>query len=342
MEYIIISLMIRSKLWSKAYLSDCITGGRQIIKSFCVLESLLSRNYDEGMNILSSAIDSFFEFKAYVMLPFFIIIIGLIIRMKINHLLKSALHLGTGFAGIFIVFDFFVDNIRPAVEQIVTVRGLDFPVLDVGWPPLAAITWSSPLAPMSIPFIILINITLIALNWTKTIYIDLWNYWHLALIGALLFGVSENYLIAFIAIGVLSVYTIKTADWTAPYIKRESGLEGVTISPVSVIGLLPFAELMDAIYDRIPFVKNWDFNPHSGESKWTGLADPIVIGFFSGSPFRRNSRLFDKSSFRTGNPYCGGNVPSSQMRRAHWRGNFTCFRRDEELDSILVSRALQS
>jgi len=234
------------------------------------------------MEQLSALIDAFFEFKAYIMLPFFIIIIGLIIRMKIGALLKAALQLGTGFAGVFIVFSFFVDNIRPAVEQIIRVRGLDFPVLDVGWPPLAAITWSSPLAPLSIPFIILINVIMIALKQTRTIYIDIWNYWHLALIGAILFAVNSSFILAFAAIALLTVYTIKTADWSAPYVKEQMGLEGVTISPVSVVGLLPFAELMNWIFDRIPGVKKWNFNPHSGESRWMGLADPVVIGFLMG------------------------------------------------------------
>jgi PTS system galactitol-specific IIC component len=202
--------------------------------------------------------------------------------MKIGQLLRSALQMGTGFAGVFIVFSFFVDNITPAVENIMNVRGLYFPVLDVGWPPLAAITWSSSLAPLSIPFIIVINIIMIATKTTKTVYIDIWNYWHLALIGAILMNVSENYYIAFAAILTFTVFTIKTADWTAPYVKRETGIEGVTISPVSVIGLLPFAELMDDIYDRIPFVKHWSFNPHKDDSKWKHLADPVVIGFAIG------------------------------------------------------------
>ena len=234
------------------------------------------------MDILKSILDSFFEFKAYIMLPVFIIIIGLIIRMKIGPLLKAALQLGTGFAGVFIVFGFFVDNIRPAVESIISIRGLDFPVLDVGWPPLAAITWSSPFAALSIPLIILINIVLIVFKMSRTIYIDLWNYWHMALIGAILFGVTESWWIALTAIVLLTVFTIKTADWSTPYVKRETGIDGVTISPVSVVGLLPFAELMDALFDRIPVVKNWSFNPHSGKSRWTALADPILIGFLMG------------------------------------------------------------
>lgn len=234
------------------------------------------------MDIFKTLIDTFFEFKAYVMLPIFIIIIGLIIRMKIGELFSSALKLGTGFAGIFIVFNFFVDNIRPAVEMLMINRGLDFPVLDVGWPPLAAITWGSSIAPLSLPFIILINIIMIATKTTRTIYIDIWNYWHLALIGALMLSVSNNYIIAFIAITMLTIYSIKNADWAAPYVAREMGIQGVTIAPVSVIGILPFAEFMDRIYDKIPGVKNWNFNPHKEDSKWKHLAEPTIIGFLIG------------------------------------------------------------
>lgn len=235
------------------------------------------------MEILKSLIDSFFEFKAYVMLPFFIIIIGLIIKMKIGVLLRSALQLGTGFAGVFIIFSFFVDNIKPAVETIMNVRGLHYPVLDVGWPPLAAITWSSSIAPLSIPFIIIINIIMLATKTTRTVYIDIWNYWHLALIGALLLSISHNYIIAFGAILLITIYTIKNADWTAPYISREMGLKGVTISPVSVIGILPFSEMMNDLYDRIPFVKNWNFNPHTDQSRLKHFAEPVVIGFIIGT-----------------------------------------------------------
>ena len=112
-------------------------------------------------------LDIFFSFKPYVMLPLFMLIIGLLIRMKLSEALMSALKLAVGFAGIFIVFSYFVDTIKPAVEAIMIVRGLDFPVLDVGWPPLAAITWSSPIAPLSIPLIIAINILMIATKTTK-------------------------------------------------------------------------------------------------------------------------------------------------------------------------------
>src|SRR5512140_1696072 len=118
------------------------------------------------------------------MLPAIILVVALLVRMRVGQSLLSALRLGVGFAGIFIAFGFFVQQIGPAVTALVTMRGLDFPVLDVGWPPLAAITWASAVAPLSIPLVLLLNLALLALNLTRTINIDIWNYWHFALVGA--------------------------------------------------------------------------------------------------------------------------------------------------------------
>ena len=142
------------------------------------------------METLSAVIGFIFSFKAYVMLPAVILVVGIAIRMNVGRAALSALRLGVGFAGIFIAFGFFVQQIAPAVTAMVRTRGLDFPVLDVGWPPLAAITWASPIAPITIVMVIALNFAMLALNVTRTINIDIWNYWHFALLGALVQGVT--------------------------------------------------------------------------------------------------------------------------------------------------------
>ena len=235
------------------------------------------------MQTLTLILENFFDFKAYVMLPFFILIIGLLVRMRLGDAFLSALKMGVGFTGVFIAFDFFVANIQPAVAAFTSVRGLEFPVLDVGWPPLAAITWSSSLAPISIPLIILINIGMLSLNWTRTIYIDIWNYWHFALIGALIFNVTTNLWIGLLAVALIAIYTIKCGDWTAPYVAREEGIRGVTISPVSVAGLIPFAAAMDAIYDRIPGLRRIEYNPQKAGTSIGILSEPMIIGLIIGA-----------------------------------------------------------
>ncbi len=234
------------------------------------------------MNTLSEILAVFFSFKPYVMLPILMLAIALIVRMKLSSALSSTLKLAVGFAGIFIVFAFFVDNIQPAVKAIMTVRGLEFPVLDVGWPPLAAITWSSSIAPISIPLIIIINVVMIATNTTKTIYIDMWNFWHLALMGAFVLNVTENFFLGISAVVIITVYTIKMADWAAPHLETQSDLQGITISPISVVGLLPFSVTMDYIYDRIPGFKNLNYNPEKGNSRIGLFSEPMVIGIIIG------------------------------------------------------------
>lgn len=235
------------------------------------------------MEILKGILDAFFSFQAYVMLPFFIFIIALSVRMSLGKACISSLKMGVGFAGIFVIFAFFVDNIKPAVEAIILIRHLDFPVLDVGWPPLAAITWSSSLAPISIPLIIALNIIMIATNTTRTIYIDIWNYWHLALAGAFIMASSQSLTLGLVATSLITIYTIKMADWSAPHVEQQVNLQGVTISPVSVIGILPFAVTMDMLYEKIPGINKLNFNPEKDNTGVGLLSEPMIIGVIIGA-----------------------------------------------------------
>jgi Phosphotransferase system, galactitol-specific IIC component len=211
--------------------------------------------------MLQTALDTFFSFKAYVMLPIIIFCLALAVRLSLKKSLITAIELAVGFAGVFIAFDFFVANIKPAVEQLTIVRGLDFPILDVGWPPLAAITWASPLAAISIPLVIVLNLVMIATGLTRAIYIDVWNYWHFAFLGALVMNASGSMLLGLTATACLAIYCFKLTEWTAPDVERELGIKGVSASPVSVNGIVPYTALFDWLIERIPVINKINFNP---------------------------------------------------------------------------------
>lgn len=249
------------------------------------------------MQAVQEFLNLFFSFKAYVMLPAIIFLIALAARVPFKKSLLSSIELAVGFAGVFIAFDFFVANIQPAVEQLMLVRGLNYPILDVGWPPLAAITWASPLAALSIPLILCLNISMLALGLTRTIYIDIWNYWHFALIGALVMAVSDSMAIGLCATMLLAIYCFKMTEWTAPDVERETGLEGVSASPVSVNGIVPYTACINWLFDRLPIINKVSYNPdklgaldsdahprESGENlTWLGLiSEPMVIGILIG------------------------------------------------------------
>jgi len=237
------------------------------------------------ISALSGAFSAFFSFKAYIILPVFMLILALVARMRIKDALLATVKIGAGFAGVFVVFSFFVTQISPAIQAIIALRGLNYPVVDIGWPPLAAITWSSALTPMIIPLIMAVNLVMLLTRMTKTLYIDLWNYWHFALIGVLLQSVTANPFISIAASLLIAIYTIKTTEWSAPYVKREMNLDGIAISPISVSGFLPYAVVLNSFFDAIPGLRALNWNPSQKKDDDGGtklLREPMVIGILVG------------------------------------------------------------
>ena len=62
------------------------------------------------------------------------------------------------------------------------------------------------------------------------------------------------------------------------------GLKGLTLSPLSTLGLLPYANGMDTLLEKIPGIKKLSFNPskQGDNEKTLLLAEPMVIGFIVG------------------------------------------------------------
>ncbi|WP_375791572.1 PTS transporter subunit IIC, partial [Escherichia coli] len=79
------------------------------------------------------------------------------------------------FVGIYSILVFVTSKFGPGAQGMVERTGINLPVVDLGWPPLSAITWGSPIAPFVIPLTILINVAMLALNKTRTVDVDMWN-----------------------------------------------------------------------------------------------------------------------------------------------------------------------
>ena len=251
------------------------------------------------MESLQSALMWFFSFKAYVMLPVVIGLLALLARVRPASALMLALKLGVGFAGIFLVYDVFLGLLKPAIEAIVQTRGLQYPVIDAGWPPLAAITWASWIAPVSIVVVIGLNLVMLFTRLSDTLYIDIWNYWHFAFLGALVLSLTGNVWLAFAAVGLIALYSFKATEWSAPYVQRGTGMAGIGISPFSVTAFLPWSVAVDRLFDAIPGVRHIVWDPSRGGGKFAVLGQPMVIGallgvflgWLGGYPIRELSAL---------------------------------------------------
>ncbi|RNE35125.1 PTS system galactitol-specific EIIC component [Lacticaseibacillus paracasei] len=219
---------------------------------------------------------------ATVMLPLFLFILALCFRVKWTKALRSALTVGIGFVGINAVMTILSDNVGPAAKVMVKHIGLSLPHADLGWPALSAITWGLPIAPFVIVMTIVINIIMLGMKWTKTVDVDLWNYWHFALAGTLVYYVTGNFWLGILAAAVITVIVFKLADWAAPLGEKYFGLEGISLPTVSSITFWPIGLLGNWIIDHIPGLNKIHINPQTIQKRFGIMGEPMMIGTILG------------------------------------------------------------
>lgn len=221
-------------------------------------------------------------FGPTVMLPVVIFIMALCLGVKIGRAIRSSLTIGMGFVGIFVIFDLLGTSLGSATSDLVENAGIHLPVIDLGWPPLAAIAWASPIAPFVIPMTIIINIVMLTLNWTKTVDIDLWNFWHFTFVGALVYSSTGSFMYGLIIAGITAVITFILADWCAPMIQKYFELPGISLPTLSSVIFFPIGVLGNLILDKIPGLQKLHADPETIQKRFGIFGEPMMIGFVIG------------------------------------------------------------
>lgn len=232
--------------------------------------------------MFNSALQYFLSFKPYVMLPIIIFTMAMIFRIKVSVALKSALTLGIAFIGIFMTFDYFVAIINPVMQAFLARTGLDLAVLDTGWPPLAGITWSYSLAPVLIALYFVTNIVLMVTRLTKCFDIDIWNYWHIIFLAALIEHITGSVWMAIVFSTLSFVLVLKLAEWSAPLVAKLTGMKGISIPHLSGIIHFPIAVVMTLLLDKIPGLKNLKADPEHLKKRLGLAGEPMIIAFVIG------------------------------------------------------------
>ncbi|SBV97119.1 conserved membrane hypothetical protein [uncultured Eubacteriales bacterium] len=242
------------------------------------------------MGTLSSIVQSILGVGAVALLPLMILILGLIFRMKFLQALKSGLLVGIGFQGLKLVVSFLVATLSPVLNFWAS-GDAGFTIVDVGWETLSAAAWSQSFAGLMVPLGLLLNFILIRVKATKTLNVDVWNYWHLIKSAAILSFVltavglsgTGNYVVSVLFGLLLSVMICIVGDKIAPAWQGYFGLEGTTCTTVLQLGTtLPIAWAVNWLLDRIPGVKKINISYDTLNEKIGAFSDPTIIAFILG------------------------------------------------------------
>ena len=221
---------------------------------------------------------------ASVMMPILFTIIGICIGLRPGKSLQSGLYVGVGFVGLGIVTGLLTSNFDVPLKSIASIYNLQLGVFDMGWPAAASVAYNTAVGALVIPVCLGVNLLMLLTKTTRTVNIDLWNYWHFAFIGAVVYFVmGESLLWGYFAAIICYIITMVMADLTANNFQKYYGnLDGISIPQPFCQSFVPFALVINKLLDKIPGFSRLDIDAEGLKKKFGVLGEPLVLGVIVG------------------------------------------------------------
>lgn len=219
---------------------------------------------------------------ASVMMPIIFFIIALCFGVRVGTAFKAGMLVGIGFVGVGLVINLLLSNLGPASQSMVEKMGLNLTVVDTGWPTASTIGWGSPIMVPVVLGFIAINLVMVLFKLTKTINIDIFNYWIFLLVDSVVYAGTESYWLSIGITYVIFIATLVAADITAPYLQRNYNLQGISFPHLTCIMYVPFGIVTNYIIEKIPGLNKINLEPETINKKFGVFGEPLTLGFILG------------------------------------------------------------
>ena len=220
---------------------------------------------------------------ASVMLPIIMFVFAMIMGAGFTKSFRSGITIGIGFTGINLVINLLTSSLGPASIALTERLGLNLTIIDIGWPAMSAISWAWVAAGLLIPVVLVINFIMLSLKLTKTMNVDLWNFWQFSFIGAAVTATSGSVMWGMVAASVAAVIALLLADYTQKYIENYFGMPGISFPHLTALGFMPLVIPLNWIFDRIPGINKLYASPDTIRKKFGIFGEPMIMGIIIGA-----------------------------------------------------------
>lgn len=141
--------------------------------------------------------------------------------------------------------------------------GTSLNVLDIGVGVGGPLAFSTSLGILMIPISLILNFILVMLGWTKTLNVDIWNFWFPIFLGMLVQTVTGNFWFGIIGAIVAVLLQWFLADAAQKEVSEFFGYPGIAITHMMALSGVLFAKPMNWIFDRIPGFNKIDADAES-------------------------------------------------------------------------------
>lgn len=225
----------------------------------------------------------FIDLGASVMLPIIMFIIAILLGTKPGRAFRAALTIGIGFIGLNLILSLLTDSLGPAAQAMVDNFGFHLHTIDVGWPAAAAISYGTALGSLAIPIGIGMNALLLTFGLTKTLNVDIWNYWHCAFTGSLIYALTGDFALGLFTIAVHLLFIFLMGDLIAKDVETYYGFKNITFPHAASAPSYLVAKAFNWLFDHIPGFNKLDSNPETIQKRLGIFGDSTVMGVLIGA-----------------------------------------------------------
>lgn len=212
-------------------------------------------------------------------------LIALFFKVKPARALEGGLKLGIALTGIGAIIGILTTAFSEAMTAFVERTGISLNITDVGWAPLATITWGSPYTLYFLLIMVILNIVMLALKKTNTLDVDIFNIWHLAIVGLFAIFCGANLFTAtllVIFIGVLKIWNSDLMKPTFNDLLNAPANNPMTTTHMNYL-MNPIIMFFDKIFDKVfPWLDKYDFDAAKLNSKIGFWGSKFAIGIYLG------------------------------------------------------------
>jgi PTS system galactitol-specific IIC component len=133
--------------------------------------------------------------------------------------------------------------------------------------------------------VLVVNIIMILLRLTRSVNLDLWNWWIFLAAGSVVYFVTEKEWLAVLSACVISIITLVLSDIYAPKFESYYEIKGITNTQAQLIAWAPLTQLVNTVFNRIPGIKKIRIVFFRLYYRLGFFSEPLIIGFILGFIF---------------------------------------------------------
>ncbi len=228
------------------------------------------------------AIEYLIDIGPVIIIPALLFLAGLFATRNILGNLKNSIFIFLGMLGVTVLITMFVNFFEPLVNTILINSLKEYTIIDAGWLVTEIVAFNSPIVFYILIAVMGINILMLVFRFTRTINLDLWNYWSFFLAGSVIFAITGIEWIGILVSVIVAAITFVLADIYAHNIETFYGIRGISNTQAHIICWAPFSHLVNIILNKIPFIKRIHLFYGEIRDRLGVLSEPMITGFILG------------------------------------------------------------